>query len=348
MKTHPARAAASLTFLLCAGLIPLASAQNNPNRPPWAQKPPANPSASPISTTVSPPSPVVPAPPPLPPDTVQDRSTIKVRVNLVSVLVSVLDEHKRPAPDLPVQAFHLFEEGQPQKIEVFEQETHQPLDLILMIDSSLSAQMDMPAQRDAASRFIQQVIRKGDRIAVYAFDQDVTQLSEFTDDVPVLQAAVRRVPVGGGTSIYDALYLGSRALQRQADDRRRVILLITDGGETTSHTDFDAARNQAVRAGTLLYTVLLRPVKNEGGRNTAGEHALQTITDMTGGAMFFPNQPSELDGIFDQINRELRTQYRLGYYPNPRGPANTYRSIDVRVTGSYTVRHRKTYFTGPQ
>ena len=349
MKTQPARAAALLSLFLCAGLTSLAAAQNNPNRPPWAQKPPANPSSSTSSTTTASPStPVIPTPPPPPANTVQDRSTIKVRVNLVSVLVSVLDEHKRPAPDLPVEAFQLFEEGQPQKIEVFEQETQQPLDLILMIDSSLSAQMDMPAQRDAASRFIRQVIRKGDRLAVYAFDQDVTQLAEFTDNIPALQSAVRRVPVGGGTSIYDALYLGSRALQRQGDDRRRVILLITDGGETTSHTDFDAARNQAVKSGTLLYTVLLRPVKNEGGRNTAGEHALQTITDMTGGAMFFPNQAGELDGIFDQINRELRTQYRLGYYPNPRGPANSYRSIEVHVAGSYTVRHRKTYFTGSQ
>jgi hypothetical protein len=67
-----------------------------------------------------------------------------------------------------------------------------------------------------------------------------------------------------------------------------------------------------------------------------------------GGAMFFPDSASELDGIFDQINRELRTQYRLGYYPNPRGPANTYRNIEVKVAGKYQVRHRKSYLTGPQ
>ena len=72
-------------------------------------------------------------------------------------------------------------------------------------------------------------------------------------------------------------------------------------------------------------------MKNESGRNTAGEHALETMTDTTGGAMFYPDTPQELGAIFDRIDRELRTQYLLAYYPTPRGPANTYRSIVVTV-----------------
>src|SRR5229473_3677240 len=123
---------------------------------------------------------------------------------------------------------------------------------------------------------------------------------------------------------------------------------MTDAGETTSRVDFDAARKEAVLSNALLYTIVIRPVKNESGRNTAGEHALETITDTMGGAMFFPDAASELDGIFDRIDRELRTQYRLGYYPNPRGPANTYRQLEVKVPGKYQVRHRKSYLTGPQ
>ena len=93
---------------------------------------------------------------------------------------------------------------------------------------------------------------------------------------------------------------------------------------------------------------MIRPVKNENGRNTAGEHALQTITETTGGAMFFPESPQELPMIFDRIDNELRTQYRLAYYPNPRGPANTYRTIEVKVLPGYSARHRTTYLTGPQ
>ena len=152
----------------------------------------------------------------------------------------------------------------------------------------------------------------------------------------------------GDQSIYDALVFGSRALEKRGGERRRVIILVTDAGETTSGYDFEAARKAAVRSGALLYTIVIRPVKNENGRNTAGEHALETITDSTGGAMFFPDSRQDLGIIFDRFDQELRTQYRLGYYPDPRGPANTYRNIEIKVLGTYHVRHRKTYLTGPQ
>ncbi len=363
MFNPPLRSLSILNAALCASAFcAVWLAQDNPNRPPWAQKP--KPNSKTASSTSTPPPAAGPSspensgtivqPPPAPaPEASQDSSSqrgrIRVQVNLVNVLVSVLDEHNRPAPDLPRESFQLLEEGVPQKIDIFEPETSQPLDLVLMIDSSLSAQKEMSFEQEAAAHFIRQVLRPGDRLAVYAFDQDITQMAPFSDSVSTLQAAVRKIPPGAGTSIYDALLLGSRALQRHGEDRRRVIILVTDGGETTSRADFDAARKEAVRAGTLLYTILVRPVKNESGRNTAGEHALQTITDTTGGAMFFPDTRQELTAIFDRIDRELRTQYRLAYYPNPRGPANTYRTIEVLVpSGTYQVRHRKSYLTGPQ
>jgi Ca-activated chloride channel family protein len=315
-------------------------AQDKPDRPPWAQK-------SKTATGNGGP----PATQPAESDDSQEggqRGRIRVNVNLVNVLVSVLDEHNRPAPDLPRESFQLFEEGVEQKIEVFESETQLPLDLALMIDSSLSAHKEIAFEQEAAGHFIRQVIRPGDRLAVFAVGESVTQLAGFSDNVATLQAAVRRMPTDSGTSIYDAILLASRSLEHRGEDRRRVMILVTDAGETTSNADFDAARKEAVRSGSLLYTIVIRPVKNESGRNTAGEHALETITDTMGGAMFFPDSASELDGIFDRINRELRTQYRLGYYPEQRGPANTYREIAVKVSGKYQVRHRKSYLTGPQ
>ena len=218
-----------------------------------------------------------------------------------------------------------------------------------MIDASLSAHKEISFEQEAAAHFIRQVLRTGDRLAVFAFDENVTQVAAFSDIVADLQAAVRRIPAGAGTSIYDAVLLGSRSLESRGDDRRRVIILVTDAGETTSSADFDVARKEAVRANALLYTIVIRPVKNESGRNTAGEHALETMTDTTGGAMFYPDTPQELGAIFDRIDRELRTQYLLAYYPTPRGPANSFRSIQVTVTpADYHVRHRKSYLTGPQ
>lgn len=343
--------------------LTLAFAQDKPDRPPWAQpKPKASPPAGTASTTTPPLPASSPTPPPpggivpapettleRPVDATMQNGGIKVKVDLVSILASVLDEHNRPAPDLPVEAFQVYEEGVRQKIEVFEPETQQPLDLALMVDASLSAHKEISFEQEAAAHFIRQVLRPGDRLAVFSFDENVTQLTTFSDNVPVLQTAVRKMPPGSGTSIYDAILLGARSLERRGEDRRRVIILVTDAGETTSHTDFDAARREAVRSGTLLYTIVVRPVKNESGRNTAGEHALETITDTTGGAMFYPDSGQDLVIIFDTIDRELRTQYRLGYYPTPRGPANTYRNVEVKVlNGEYHVRHRKTYLTGPQ
>jgi Ca-activated chloride channel homolog len=274
------------------------------------------------------------------------RGPIRVDVNLVNVISSVLDKNNRPAPDLSRDQFEIYESGKLQKIEVFEPETQQPLDLALMMDTSLSELKELQFETEAAARFIAQVVRPGDRVAVFEFADVVTQLAAFSDDVPRLQSAVRRVVPGDGTVLYDAVYLGSQALAKQATDRRRVLLLITDAGETTSHADFEMARSAALRADTLLYTIVMRPVKGENGRNTAGEHALETIADVTGGAMYYPDELSQLSEMFNRIDRELRTQYRLGFYPQPRPPQGVYRPIEVRVKGDYKVRYRKTYYSG--
>ena len=354
---------AVVSVLLVAGM---AFGQDQSDRPPWARKPKSAGASSTSKASTTSASTVVPASSPdgepgkiVQPtapareDDSQDpsaqRGRIRVNVSLVNVLVSVLDDKNRPAPDLAKEAFQLFEEGVEQKIDKFEPETSQPLDLAIMIDSSLSAHKEISFEQEAAAHFIRQVLRPGDRLSVFSFDENVTQLATFSDNVAELQAAVRKMPAGAGTSIYDAVLLGSRSLESRGDDRRRVIILVTDAGETTSTSDFDVARKEAVRANALLYTIVIRPVKSESGRNTAGEHALETMTDTTGGAMFYPDTPQELGAIFDRIDRELRTQYLLAYYPTPRGPANTFRSIQVTVTpADYHVRHRKSYLTGPQ
>jgi Ca-activated chloride channel family protein len=352
MNSTPRRTlTAAVTVLAALFVVCLAFSQDKPDRPPWAQKP--KPASNSTSTDAAGPTGAIVLIPTQPISSPEDadsqRDKIKVKVDLVSILASVLDDHNRPAPDLPIEAFQVYEEGVPQKIEVFESETQQPLDLALMIDASLSAHKEITFEQEAAAHFIRQVLRPSDRLSVFSFDENVTQIAKFSDNVQALQAAVRKIPPGAGTSIYDAVLLGAQALERRGEERRRVIILVTDAGETTSRTDFEAARKEAVRSDLLLYTIVIRPVKNESGRNTAGEHALETITETTGGAMFYPDSPQELNVIFDVIDRELRTQYRLGYYPTPRGPANTYRKVEVKVlNGDYHVRHRKTYLTGPQ
>jgi len=270
---------------------------------------------------------------------------IRVQTDLVNILASVIDANGRPIPDLTQDAFALSEEGVPQKIERFEAETNRPLDLALMVDSSMSAFKDLKFETEAAAHFIRQVVRPGDTLGVFEFSESVTQLSDFSDDVPKLQGAVRRIAPGAGTSIYDAVVLGSNALRRRPEGRRRAIVLVTDAGETTSVMKFDDTRHAAVLSGALLYSIVIRPVKNENGRNTAGEHALITITDSTGGAMFILDDMGQIEEMFDRIDRELRTQYLLGYYPQPTPPPASDRHVQVSVKGDYIVRYRKEYFT---
>jgi Ca-activated chloride channel family protein len=280
-------------------------------------------------------------------DKQRQKGTIRVQTNLVSILANVTDAKGEPVIGLAQSAFQLFEEGVEQKIVRFEPQTNRPLDLALMVDTSGSAVIELKIERDAALHFVQEVVRPGDRLAVFSFTSDVIQLCNFSDDPRLLEAAVRRVDPGAdmGTSLYDAVVLGSQSVKRQGADRRRALVIITDAGETTSYWKFDDARRAAVASDALLYTVVVRPMKSDAGWNTAGEHAIETITDSTGGAMFYPTDLSELTGIFDQINRELRTQYLLGYYPTPTPPAGSSRHVVVKVNTGDNVRYRKEYLT---
>jgi Ca-activated chloride channel homolog len=271
-------------------------------------------------------------------------NVIRVQTNLVNILASVIDAHGQPIPDLTQDVFELSEEGVPQKIERFEAETNRPLDVALMVDSSMSTYKDTKFEAEAAAHFVRQVVRPGDTLSVFEFDEKVTQLSEYSADVPKLQEAVRRISSGSGTSIYDAIVLGSNTLRRRPGDRRRAIVMVTDAGETTSVSKFEDARRAAIASEALLYSIVIRPA-NESGRNTAGEHALITITDSTGGAMFLVDEIQQLDATFERIDRELRTQYLLGYYPTPVPPPGSHRHVTVVVKTGDTVRYRKEYFT---
>ena len=277
----------------------------------------------------------------------RQKGPIRVQTDLVSILASVTDAKGEPVIGLDQSAFQLSEEGIAQKIVRFEPQTNRPLDLALMVDASGSTAIELKIERDAATHFIEEVVRPDDRLAVFSFAADVVQLSNFSADLKQLDAAVRRVDtsVDMGTSLYDAVVLGSQSVRRQGAERRRALVIITDAGETTSVSKFEDARRAAISSNILLYTVVVRPMKSDAGWNTAGEHAISTITDSTGGALYYPTNLSELGAIFDRINRELRTQYLLGYYPNPAPPPGSDRHVVVTVNTGDTVRYRKEYFT---
>lgn len=274
---------------------------------------------------------------------------IRVQTDLVTVPATVLDANGKPVADLPQSAFRLSQDGVEQNIAKFETQTNRPLELALMVDSSLSTLKETKFQNEATARFIRLVVRPGDLLSVFEFSDYVYELSSFSSNVLQLEAAAEKIAPGAGTSLYDAIVLGSQALERLPEDRRRVIVLVTDAGETTSKSTYEAARRAAIASEGLVYTILIRAVRSEAGRNTGGEHAIETIIDSTGGAIYYPDGPPQLDAMFAQINRELRTQYLLSYYPEPKEKAGTYCRIELTVPGrSYTLHYRKGYFeAGP-
>jgi Ca-activated chloride channel family protein len=278
----------------------------------------------------------------------RQKGPIRITTDLVSILASVTDAKGEPVIGLDQSAFQLKEEGITQKIVRFEPQTNRPLDLAVMLDASGSAAIELKIEREAAAHFIEEVVRPDDRLSVFSFAADVVQLSNFSADLKQLDSAVRRVDTSPdmGTSLYDAVVLGSQAVRRQGTERRRALVIITDAGETTSVSKFEDARRAAISSNILLYTVVVRPMKSDAGWNTAGEHAISTITDSVGGAMYYPTNLNELGAIFDRINQELRTQYLLGYYPNPTPPPGSDRHVAVTVNTGDTVRYRKEYFTG--
>jgi Ca-activated chloride channel family protein len=272
-----------------------------------------------------------------------------VSVDLVPVYVSVLDSKGQPVRGLPVQAFEVLEQGRPQRIQLFDPAERLALDLVLLLDRSLSTTGEWEFEGRAAERFLERVLRPGDEAAVFAFAEGVTELSGFSGDLRHLRAAVRRARTGSGTSLFDAIYLGAQALGAREPGHRRVMVAVTDAGETTSRVSFEQARDATAKAGALLYTVLVRPVKSESGRNTAGEHALEAIAEVSGGMLYPVDTAAQFDPTFDRIQAELHTQYLLAYAPDHRPPPGSYQPIQVRLAPGYggpgwTVRARAGYF----
>jgi Ca-activated chloride channel family protein len=148
--------------------------------------------------------------------------------------------------------------------------------------------------------------------------------------------------------MYDALYLGAKALDRRKG--RKVMVVITDGGDTVSKVDYRDAVRAAQQAEAIVYSIIVVPVEASAGRDTGGEHALIQLSEDTGGKYYYASSLPQLDSAFHQISDELRTQYLLAYYPSERLSESQFRRIEVKVNGTpdsadFQVRHRTGYYS---
>jgi Ca-activated chloride channel homolog len=278
----------------------------------------------------------------------QPATTFKVDVKLVNVFVTVTDASGSPVAALKKENFTLQEDGSTQTIAVFDRESALPLSIALAVDTSLSTRHDLPVEQASAKRFAHDIVRPIDALSVFGFSETVLQSTPYTDDLRRIDDGIDHIHLGAATALYDAIYLISRSLDRRQG--RKVIVLITDGGDTVSKMDYQQAVRAAEEAEAIVYSIIVVPIENSAGRDIGGEHALIQLSEDTGGKYYYATSTAQLDDAFRQISEELRTQYLLAYYPSQRSSNSAFRRIQVSVSdgptpGPYHVRHRAGYYT---
>ena len=243
-------------------------------------------------------------------------TVFKVDVRLVRLLATVKNAAGDLVGSLEPKDFTVKDNDVVQEIAVFEHQTTQPLSITLLIDTSGSTGKDLKIETASLEKFLNALVREGntgDAVSLYAFNYQVTLINSFTRRVSRVEENLKRLASEGGTSLYDAMYLAAPALSDR--EGRHVIIAVTDGGDTTSSKKYNDALIAAQRADAVFYPIVVVPITNPAGRNTGGEHALETLAANTGGRAFYPGVGAELDRAFADILRDLRTQYLLGYYP---------------------------------
>lgn len=261
------------------------------------------------------------------------QAVFHANVNLVRVVTTVRDRSGSLVGALGREDFEVYDNGVRQDLAVFERQTNQPVSIVLMIDTSGSTGKDLKYETDSASRFLRALLSEGsgrDAVALYGVNADVTQVQDFTHNYISLETRFRYLVPEGATALYDAILLGSRALEKR--EGRKIIVIVTDGDDTYSKTTSHQALEAAQLADATIYPVVVVPITNDAGRNIGGEHVLTFMAEGTGGRTFLPTLGAELDKAFSEIVLELRTQYMLGYYPHGVPPAkDRFHTLEVRV-----------------
>jgi Ca-activated chloride channel homolog len=278
----------------------------------------------------------------------QDDSPYKfgVRTDLVNVIFTVTDKHGRFIKDLKQADIKILDNNLPPKqVMNFEAETDLPLRVGLLIDASNSIRDRFLFEQQAASEFLQQIIRpKGDRAFVLAFDEvwDLTQ--DFTGDLDKLTKGIQVIRPGGGTALWDAVFFACRdKLMKERDQGpvRKAIILVSDGDDNQSRVLRQEALDMAQRAEVIVYTIStnLSNIQDQGDKN------LKMLADATGGRAFFPFKLQDLADAFHDIREELRSQYSVSYKPDQFVANGQFRPIQISMNEKkFKVRAKKGYY----
>jgi Ca-activated chloride channel family protein len=266
----------------------------------------------------------------------QEDKPLRLDVRLVSLFVNVTDQKGAIIGGLTKDDFKITEDGRPQTIAVFERQSEMPLNLTLAIDTSSSTYKDRYIEQQAAKKFVRALIRPQDQMSVIQFNTYVDELTGFTNNVAQIDRGLDHMKGAGGTALYDAIYLGSKALGNK--DGRKILVLVTDGGDTVKGYSYDEALEEALRNEVMIYSIIDVPIEASAGRDLGGEHALIQLSQDTGGKHFYVDAGG-LDKAFARVSDDQE-------------PGRTFHRIQVTVprasNESFNIRSKTGYYADGQ
>jgi VWFA-related protein len=292
--------------------------------------------------------------------------TLQLNVNLVDAYFSVRDKGGFVL-GLGKADCQVYEDHKLQTIRNLTQEKNLPLTIGILLDTSGSQQRVLPLEQQSGARFLKEVLTPKDEAFLISFDVNVDLLSDYTNSAPALTRAINQASIntasssagipgiGGGpmptrnprgTLLYDAVYLAAHdKLQSQAG--RKILVLLTDGGDQGSQETLKSAEEAAQKANTILYVILIadHPFTDTFGTSYSGKAQMEQLARDTGGRVIdVGNNGHKLEDAFDQIQNELRTQYLLSYTPANKQADGKYRKLEIDCGKGLTVQARKGYY----
>jgi VWFA-related protein len=300
----------------------------------------------------------------------QDQSvgTLKVNVNVVQLFFNVKDKKGALIPNLAKDDFQILEDGKPQTLKYFTAESDLPLTLGILIDSSGSQQRVLEMEKEVGANFLNEILRPKDEAFVISFDVDTNLLQDFTNSSRRLRDALNSARInappsscgglpgaGGGplpcsstpkgTVLYDAVYLAAHD-QLAKEVGRKAMILLTDGEDQGSQLKISEAIEAAQKADSICYVLLIADRGFYGfGGGYSGDRDMKKLANETGGRVIeVGNKMDKLKDAFDQIAKELRSQYNIGYTPTNAALDGTFRKVDIHSKKDYKIQARTGYY----
>jgi len=275
-----------------------------------------------------------------------DTTRIKVRVDLVNVLFTVTDKKSRRILDLKRDDVQVLEDNKAQTVRYFSRETDLPLRIGLVLDTSNSVRDRLRFEQEAAIDFLSAALHpKRDLAFLVSFDTTTQMVQDYTDDTEKLSDAIRELRAGGSTALYDTIYFACKEkmlfFPPPEPYLRRVLVVISDGKDNQSEHTRDEALAMAQHGEVIMFTIST----NRTGVEGPGDKVLKYLARETGGRVFFPFAATDLAANFEEIARELRSQYSLAYVSTNSARDGTFRNISIRTREKdLNVRAKSGYF----